>query len=121
MPKYVDGYVLTVKKKDLATYRKMAREAAKTWKKFGALEYREAVGDDMRPKGFKLTFPQLTKRKRNEVVVFAYVLYKSRSHRDKVNKAVTEYFIEKYGEKVNDPMPFDMNRMTYGGFTTFTD
>lgn len=121
MPKYVDGYVLSVPKKKLEEYKKDAREAAKVWKKFGALEYRESILEDGRPKGFKMTFPKLVKPKKGEVIIFAYVLYKSRKHRDTVNKNVTDYFTEKYGDKVNDPMPFDMNRMAYGGFTTIVE
>ena len=82
--KYVDGYVLPVPKKNLAAYRRMALEAAKVWRKHGALEFRECVGDDLKTIKVK-SFPSIVKPKRGETVVFSWIVYKSRAHRDKVN------------------------------------
>lgn len=84
---YVDGFVVPVPKKNLAAYRKMASTAGKVWRKHGALQYVESVADDVSP-GKVTSFPQPVKAKKDEVVVFAYVIYKSRRHRDQVNKKV---------------------------------
>ena len=118
---YVDGYVLVVKKSKLAAYKKMAREAGKLWIKYGALCLKECVGDDLKPNmgGAKLLqFPGLLKVKPSETVWYSYIEYKSKAHRDQVNKKVekemTEY-AKKYPEKMKD-MPFDMKRMAFGGF-----
>ena len=113
---YVDGFVFVVPKKNIRDYKKMASDAAKVWKKFGALSYFECMGDDLQPKMVKLTFPKLTKLKPNETVWFSFITFKSKSHRDSVNKKVMKYF-EKDFDK-DKPMPFDMDRMTYGGFKT---
>jgi uncharacterized protein YbaA (DUF1428 family) len=115
---YVDGYVLPVPKKNLEAYRKMAREAGKIWREHGALEYRECVGDDVRP-GKTTSFPQSVKLKRNEVVWFSWIVYKSRRHRDAVNKKVmADPRIARMGTKA---MPFDGKRMIYGGFKGAVD
>lgn len=120
MKRYVDGFVLPVPKKNLAAYRKMASEAGKVWMKYGALQYLECAGDDLAPKmeGMKImTFPQMVKTKPDETVLFSFIVFKSRAHRDKVNAKVMK-------EMMNDPackdiqMPFDVKRMTYGGFAT---
>ena len=113
---YVDGFVLTVPKKKLAEYRKMAREAEKMWKKYGALDYKECVIDDTKPKWVAFTFPKMAKAKRDEQVWFSYIAFKSRAHRDQVNTKVMAYFDKKYADKKDMPMPFDMKRMAYGGF-----
>lgn len=116
---YVDGFVLAVPKKNLQTYRRMSTKAGKVWKDHGALEYRECVGDDLDTK-FGLPFPRLAKLKRGEAVVFSWILYKSRAHRDRVNAKVMK---DPRLAKMMNPkaMPFDMKRMTYGGFTTLVD
>lgn len=119
--RYVDGFVLSVPKKKLAAYKKMAAEAGKIWMKCGALEYYECVGDDLQPdmmKGMKvMRFPQMAKAKPDEIVFFSYITYTSRSHRDKVNAKVMKAMNEKYGDKHDHKdMPFDMERMAYGGF-----
>lgn len=114
MAKYVDGFVLVVPEKNLAAYKKMATEACKIWKKYGALDYQECVGDDMNPEYCKATFPKLTKLKPGELVVFSFIVYKSKADRDKVNaKVMADPFMDKYQGK---PMPFDMKRMSFGGF-----
>ena len=112
--KYVDGFVLAVPKKNLAAYRRMSTAAGKIWKKHGAVQYVEAVGDDLDVK-FGVSLKKLTKLKRGETVVFSWIVFKSRAHRDQVNKKVmADPSLKKMMEK--GPMPFDIKRMAYGGF-----
>jgi alkaline phosphatase len=113
---YVDGFVLTIPKQKAAAYKKMAKEASTIWKKYGALDYKECVIDDATPPGVVTTFAKMAKSKPGEEVWFSYVVYKSRAHRDAVNKKVMAYFEKKYDEKSMKDMPFDMKRMAYGGF-----
>src|SRR4030095_9578311 len=89
MAKYVDGFVLPVPKKNLEAYRRMAQKAGKIWREHAALEYRECVGDDLSVK-MGMPFPKGIKTKPGETVVFAYIVYKSRAHRDKVIAKVTK-------------------------------
>lgn len=112
---YVDGFVLSVPKKNTAKYKKMAREACEIWKKFGALDYKECALDDPKPKFVTFTFPEMAKTKPGEITWFSFIVYKSRKHRDSVNKNVMAYFEKKYGKKMMQ-MPFDMKRFSYGGF-----
>lgn len=123
MSKYIDGFVLSVPSAKLQTYKKMAQEGGKVWIRHGALEYKECVGEDLDPKmdGMKfIKFPQLAKTKPDEVVIFSFIVYKSRAHRDKVNKLVMEEFMQ--DPKMEDKeMPFDTKRMAYGGFETLVD
>lgn len=122
---YVDGFVLVVRKGKMAAYKKMAKDAGKTWKRFGALQYVEAVGEDLFPdmKGMRVPrFPQIARAKKGEQVVFSFIVYKNKAHRNTVNKKVMDFFNKKYTEKdMNKPMPFDMKRMAYGGFDAFVD
>jgi uncharacterized protein YbaA (DUF1428 family) len=112
---YVDGFVLPVPKKKIAAYKKMATLASKVWKDHGALDYRECVADDVKP-GKLTSFPQSVKLKKNEVVVFAYIIFKSRKHRDSVNAKAMK---DKRFDNMNPAnMPFDAKRMIYGGFNT---
>ena len=117
---YVDGFVLVVQKKKVKAYQKMAKDAGKSWKKHGALEYFECVGEDLHPKvpaEMKgKTFPQIAKTKPNETVVFSFIVYKSRAHRDAVNKKVMKEMNEKYKDQPFTDMPFDMKKVVYGGF-----
>ena len=117
MPRYADGFVIVIPKKGLKAYEAISKKAGKVWKEYGALEYLECVGDDVNVK-FGTPFPKLAKTKPNEVVVFSWILYKSRAHRDRVNARVMKKMAA-----MGDPkdMPFDMKRMTYGGFTVFVD
>jgi uncharacterized protein YbaA (DUF1428 family) len=117
--KYVDGFVIPVPKKNLAAYRRIAQKASKVWLDHGALEYRECVGDDQNVK-FGIPFPKLARAKKGEVVVFAYIVYKSRVHRDKVNAKVMK---DPRLAKMCDPkdMPFDCQRMSYGGFQVMVE
>jgi uncharacterized protein YbaA (DUF1428 family) len=112
--RYVDGFVLPVPKKNLDAYRRLARRAGKLWKEHGAIEYIECVADDVQP-GKTTSFPQAVKLKPDEVVVFAWIVYKSRAHRDKVNKRVMAdpRLMASMAPKA---MPFDSKRMVWGGF-----
>lgn len=115
---YVDGFVLVVPKDKVTAYKKMAKEGADIWMKYGALDYKECIADDMKA-DWALPFPQLTNAKKNEVVFFSFITYKSRAHRDQVNAKVMKNMKEydKDGKKME--MPFDVKRMAYGGFKVF--
>lgn len=113
MAEYVDGFVIPIPRKNTAAYRSIARKAGRIWKEHGALEYRECIADDVKP-GKLTSFPQSVKLKRNEVVWFSWIVYKSRRHRDQVlKKVMSDPRIAKMG---HDAMPFDAKRMIYGGF-----
>jgi uncharacterized protein YbaA (DUF1428 family) len=113
---YVDGYVLAVPKSKKKAYLKMARLGARVWREHGALEYRECWGDDVKP-GKLTSFPQAVKLKRNEVVVFSYIVYKSKADRNRINKKVMKD--PRLGEFMDiKNMPFDGKRMFWGGFKT---
>jgi uncharacterized protein YbaA (DUF1428 family) len=122
MPTYVDGFVLTVPKKKLREYQKMAAEAGKFWRKLGALDYKECVQDDLYPKGgggmVPLRFPEMVKPRKGELILFSYIVYKSRAHRDAVNRKVMAEMKKamKDPKHKDQPMPFDVKRMAYGGF-----
>lgn len=117
--KYVDGYVLPVPTKNLAAYRRMAAKAGKVWREHGALEFRECVGDDLKTKKIK-SFPKLVKLKSGETVMFSWIVFKSRAHRDRVNAKVMKdpRLIRMMKSKA---MPFDSKRMAYGGFKVMVD
>jgi alkaline phosphatase len=118
---YVDGFVLVVPTKKVAAYKKMAKEGSQVWKKCGALDYKECIADDMKPKGVTFTFSTMVKAKKNETVFFSFIVFKSRKHRDAVNKKVMAFFDKKYADAKDKEMPFDMKRMAYGGFTVAVD
>jgi len=111
---YVDGFVLPVPEKNLADYKRMARKAGKIWREHGALEYIECVADDVQP-GKVTSFPQAVKLKPGEVVVFSWIVYKSRRDRDRINKLVMS---DPRLADMMDPksLPFDGKRMFFGGF-----
>jgi uncharacterized protein YbaA (DUF1428 family) len=115
MAKYVDGYVLPVPKENVEAYRRMADEAGKVWREHGALEYVECIAEDVKP-GETTSFPQAVKLEPNETVVFAWVVFESREHRDQVNaKVMQDPRIAGFDPKM---LPFDGKRMIYGGFAT---
>lgn len=116
MAHYVDGFVLPVPKKNVNAYRRMAQKASMIWREHGALEYRECVGDDLSVK-MGMPFPKGIKARPDETVVFAYVVYRSRAHRDQVNARIMK---DPRIAGMCDPkdMPFDCKRMLYGGFET---
>ncbi len=120
MPRYIDGFVIPLKKKNLAAYRRIAVIASKVWKRHGALDYVEAVGDDLKIKGMVNSFPKIAKTKAGETVVFSFITYKSRKHRDAVNKKVMAD-PDITCITFPDGSPFDMKRMVYGGFKTFVE
>ncbi len=116
---YVDGFLIPVPKKNVKAYRKMAQWGKKAWMKYGATDYKECVGDDLK-NAFGMAFPKILKLKPGETVVFAYIVFKSRKHRDSVNKKVMS------DPAMNDPdmmknMPFDAKRMVYGGFKAIVE
>jgi uncharacterized protein YbaA (DUF1428 family) len=117
--RYVDGYVLPVPKKNVAAYRRMAQKAGKVWRDHGALEYMECVADDVKP-GKHTSFPQSVKLKPGETVVFAYIVFTSRAHRDRVNAKVMK---DPRLANMMDPkaMPFDGKRMFWGGFKVLVE
>ena len=116
---YVDGFVVPVPKKKVEAYRRMARKAGKVWREHGALEFKECIADDVQM-GKLTSFPRSVKRKPNETVIFSYIVYKSRAHRDRVNAKVMK---DKRLANMMDvkPMPFDAKRMIYGGFKVLVD
>lgn len=111
---YVDGFVVPVPKKNLAMYRRMARLGGKVWREHGAVAYAEWVADDVKP-GKTTSFPQSVKLKKGETVIFAYIVYKSRSHRDRVNSKVMKD-PRLAAMMAGKSMPFDGRRLIYGGF-----
>lgn len=119
MARYVDGFVIPLPKKSVAAYKRMANWGRKTWMKYGALQYFECVGDDLRvPKGCGLGFPKGARLKPNETVVFAFITYRSRAHRDAVNKKV---LADPSMQEMCSSMPFDVKRMMQGGFRVIVE
>jgi len=117
--RYVDGYVLPVLKKSLKAYARIAQKAGKVWRDHGALDCKECAGDDLNVK-CGVPFPRMMKVKPGETVVFSYIVFKSRAHRDRVNAKVMK---DPRLAKMMDPkaMPFDVKRMVYGGFKVVVD
>ena len=114
---YVDGFLLAVPKARLDEYKELARKANNVWMEHGALSYVEAMADDV-PYGELTSFPRAVQAKDDEIVIFAWVTYKSRAERDRINKLVME------DERMNgdmDKMPFDGKRMIFGGFESFVE
>jgi uncharacterized protein YbaA (DUF1428 family) len=119
MAKYVDGFVLPLPIANLAAYRRMARAASRVWREHGALEYRECIGEDLEVQGL-VPFPRRIKLKPGETVVFAWIVFKSRRDRDRVNaKVMADPRLSKMME--GKAMPFDVKRMLYGGFTVLVE
>jgi uncharacterized protein YbaA (DUF1428 family) len=119
MAHYVDGFVVPLPRRNLDAYRRMARKAGKIWREHGALEYRECVADDVQM-GEVTSFPRSVQLKRGETVVFSWIVFKSRAHRDRVNAKVMKD--PRLADQM-DPkaMPFDGKRMIYGGFNVIVD
>lgn len=119
MPRYVDGYVLPVPKKNVQAYRRMAQRAGKIFRQHGALEFRECAGDDLNVK-WGVPFPRIVKPKRGETIFFSWIVFRSRADRDRVNARVMK---DPRLAKMMDPkaMPFDSKRMAYGGFNVLVD
>jgi len=116
---YVDGFVLAVPKQNLRAYRRMARQGGKLWRSYGALEFHESVADDLQVK-MGLPFGRLLKLRRGETALFSWILFKSRAHRDRVNaKVMKDPQLAKRMQ--SREMPFDVKRMSWGGFKTIVD
>jgi uncharacterized protein YbaA (DUF1428 family) len=116
--RYVDGYVVPVARKNLAAYRRLARMAGRIWREHGALEFRECVGEDLGVKK-AVPFPRRVRLEPGETVVFSWIGFKSRAHRDRVNgRVMKDPRIAKMGK---GSMPFDGKRMVYGGFRVLVD
>lgn len=116
--RYVDGFLLAVPKRKLQLYRRIAQRAGRVWREHGALEYRECAGDDLKVR-FGMSFTRTAKLKAGETAVFSWIVYKSRAHRDRVNaKVMKDVRMQKL---MKDPMPFDIRRMSYGGFNVLVD
>ena len=118
MPLYVDGYVAPVPRKNVQAYRRIAQKAGRIWRKHGALEFRECVGDDLKVKGL-VSFRKMARAKPGETVLFSWVVYRSRAHRDRVNAKVRKD--PQIANMSDKAMPFDMRRMAYGGFKVLVD
>lgn len=121
--RYVDGFLLVVPKNKLKEYKKIATKAGKVWKKHGALEYVESAGEDMQTaeQWGVIPFPKAASAKSGEVVIFSFIVFKSRKHRDAVNaKVMKDPYMNPDNQK-NKEMPFDMKRMSYGGFDILVD
>ena len=119
MAQYVDGFVAPVPKRNIDAYRRMSRKCGKIWREHGALEYRECVAEDVKV-GKVTSFPRSVDRKRNETVIFSWIVYKSRAHRDRVNaKVMSDPRIADMMD--SGEMPFDAKRMIYGGFDVIVD
>jgi uncharacterized protein YbaA (DUF1428 family) len=114
MARYVDGFIVPVPRRKIADYRRMAQKAGRIWREHGALDFVECLAEDVKP-GKLTSFPQSVKLKANETVVFSWITYKSRAHRDRVN---TKVMADPRLKDMLDPkaMPFDGKRMIYGGF-----
>lgn len=124
--KYVDGFVFVVPKNKITAYKKMAREGAEAWKKFGALDYKECRGEDLKVKGkggmpAPKSFLKLTNAKSTDTVWFSFITFKSKAHRNQVNKKVMDYFGKKYAEMKDFGMPINTAEMAYGGFSVEVD
>lgn len=120
MAQYVDGFVLSVKREKLEEYKKFAKLGSKTWKKYGALDYKECMIDDATPEGIMFPFPKMAKTKEDEILFFSYIVFKSRKHRDQVNaKVMKDPAMNPETNKDMKNMPFDMKRFAYGGFEVF--
>jgi uncharacterized protein YbaA (DUF1428 family) len=116
---YVDGFVLPVAKKKVEAYKRMAKKAGKVWREHGAIEFKECIADDV-PMGKLTSFPRSVKRKPNETVIFSYIVYKSRAHRDRVMAKVMQD--KRIADMMNiKDLPFDAKRMIHGGFKVLVE
>ncbi len=117
---YVDGYVLAVTKSKLDFYKEMAAKAGKIWMKHGALAYKECLAEDMDSEWAKGSFPKAVNASAEELVIFSFIIFQSRQHRDEVNAKV-HADASMTGLCDENNMPFDLQRMVYGGFTSIVD
>ena len=116
---YVDGFVIAVPRSKMKAYEKMARQGKEMWMKLGALDYKECIGQDLKNK-WGTSFTRMMKLKPGETVVFSYIVFKSRAHRDSVNAKVMKD--PRLAASMDESkMPFDCKRMVYGGFKVLVD
>ena len=116
---YVDGFLLPIRRRNIARYKKLAQLAARVWREHGAVEYRECAGDDLKVQ-MGTSFLRASRARAGETAIFAWIAYKSRAHRDRVNKKVMKD--PRIAKMMNDKnMPFDVKRMAYGGFRVIVD
>ncbi|HNR56014.1 MAG TPA: DUF1428 domain-containing protein [Flavobacteriales bacterium] len=122
MAHYIDGFLIALPKKNLARYKRLATAAAKVWMDHGALQYMECVGDDLDHKGIGYPFPKAAKCKHGDTVIFSWIVYRNRRHRDQVNKKVMEdpRMEKMYREQMKTPI-FDHKRMAFGGFASLVE
>jgi len=118
MARYVDGFLLPIPRKHIPLYRRIASRAGRIWREHGALEYRECIGEDLKIKGV-VPFPRRAGARPGETVVFSWIVYRSRAHRDRVNAKVLKD--PRIRAMMTDSQPFDMKRMAYGGFEVLVD
>lgn len=112
MSRYVDGFVIPIKKKNIKKYLKMAKLGRNVWMDHGALDYYECVGEDLQNK-WGTPFKKLCKLKSDETVIWAFIVYKSKGHRNQVNKKVMK---DPRMTPADHENVFDMKRFTMGGF-----
>lgn len=119
MAAYVDGFVIPLPKRNLARYRRIARAAGKIWMEYGAVEFRECVADDFTATG-GTSFRKLLRLKPNETAIFSWIAYRSKADRKRVTARVMKdpRILRIMTDEDN---PFDVKRMTYGGFKTLVD
>ena len=118
MPRYVDGFLIPVPRTKVALYRRIARRAGKLWREHGALDYVECVGEDLDQGKAFTSFPKSARTRKGETVVFSWITYRSRAHRDRVNAAVMkDPRMATMMKEMKDRPAFDVRRMAYGGFT----
>ncbi len=119
MARYVDGFLIPIPRKNVAAYKKLAQKACKVWMEHGALEYRECIGEDLAQK-MPATFPRLLDNKRGDTAIFSWIVYKSKTHRNQVNKKVLQD--PRILAMMNlEDNPFDVKRMLYGGFQVMVE
>ncbi len=121
--RYVDGFVIAIPTKNMKAYKKMAAEGGEAWMKHGALQYMECVADDMKTvvEMGGLPFPKMINAKKGETVLFSFIVYKNKKHRDAVNKKVMKQMEKDYDPKKDMKMPFKMERLAFGGFDVLVD
>ena len=119
MAPYVDGFLLPIPKKNVEAYRRISRKAGRIWREYGALEYRECLGDDLATT-MGASFTRSSRARRGETVVFSWIVFRSRADRDRVNARVMK---DPRLAPMMDPkkMPFDVKKMAYGGFRVIVD
>jgi alkaline phosphatase len=118
MPRYVDGFVLALPRKNVAAYQRISRRASVVWREHGALEYRECVGDDLNIKMGR-PFPKIAGQRAGEVTVFSWIVYRSKGARDRANREVMKD--PRIARMMSEAMPFDPKRMAMGGFKVIVD